>query len=448
MSMKTTRLLTALLTAAAFTALPIGLAGAQPAAAPVAVPQAVPATTATPDFNGDGLADLASTLDDDIDFGRIQVRYGSGAPVKLGLASRLLARNLNGDGYTDLVTVQTDGTVGVMFGSATGLDAAASHTFGATAIGAGYAPTDLALVEAPTPRLVLAANRSDHRGKLVTYPLGSDGLPTAPPSVLQPGTGKVPNLGTKHVFLQALASAGNRLFVGAPYVTVAGRAQAGAVVVLSFGTGGATAGKLITQNSSGVGSSPSKYGYFGYSVAARDGYLAVGARGDGVGGRKQSGSVQLFRFSATKVTPVRRITQASAGVPGKAERYDFFGTSVALGAVCDGRAAVIVGGPGEVITPGHQGDGSVWIIPLVRSSACPAQQLYEGHGLPGQPTYFRFLGLAVAVLRDAGDTVDRVAISGYGSYSEGPIGLLTIWSAKTQTVSLSTEEFARYLAGR
>ena len=37
------------------------------------------------------------------------------------------------------------------------------------------------------------------------------------------------------------------------------------VVVLTFGTGGATAGKLITQNSSGVGSSPSKYGYFGYS---------------------------------------------------------------------------------------------------------------------------------------------------------------------------------------
>jgi len=412
-------------------------------------PQGVPAGTATPDFDGDGRADLAVTLDTDESSGAVNVFYGSGTTATpLGTSGLPLARNLNGDSYTDLAVAHADGTVDVLFGAPSGLDASAAHSFGPSAIGSGYSTTDLTLVESPAPRIVLAANDLGRRGKLVVYRLGTDGLPSAAPTVLMPGSGKVPALGTKGAYLKALTSAGNRLFVGAPFSTVSGHTSAGAVAVLTFGADGVTAGRLLTRNTSGVAGSPAKNAYFGYSVAARDGYLAVGVRGDVVGSDKRSGSVQVFRLSSTKVTAAQRITQASAGVPGKAEKDDLFGSAVALGAACDGRPAVVVGGPGEVITKGHEGDGSVWVIPLARSSACPAKQLWEGHGLPGSPTYFRFVGLTVAVLRDAGATADHVAITGYGSFSEGPIGVLSVWAPQEPINRLRVEGFFDNAAGR
>lgn len=411
-------------------------------------PQVVPAGTATPDFDGDGRADLAVTLDTDESWGVVNVFYGSGTTATpLGTSGLPLARNLNGDAYTDLAVAHVDGTVDVLFGAPSGLDASTARSFGPSAIGAGYSATDLTLVESPTPRLVLAANKPDQKGRLVVYPLGSDGLPSAAPTVLNPGNGKVPSLGSKGAYLRSLAAAGSRLFVGAPFATVSGHTSAGGVVVLTFGTSGVISGRLITQNTAGVTGAPARYDYFGYSVAARDGYLAVGTRGDSVSGTR-SGSVQVFRLTSTTVTPVQRLTQATTGVPGRSERNDAFGTSVAIGAVCDGRPAVVAGGTGEVITKGHEGDGSAWVIPLKHTSACPARQLYEGHGLPGTPTYFRHLGGEVAVLRDAGATADHVVIAGYGSFSEGPIGVLMIWSQETPASRLLVEGFYSAPAGR
>ncbi|MGC3994444.1 MAG: VCBS repeat-containing protein [Propionicimonas sp.] len=419
-------------------------------AAPQAMPEAVPVSTASPDFDGDGKADLAVTLDDNEEWSQITVRYGSGTTATgLGSAGALLARDLNGDGYTDLVAAHEDGAIGVLFGSASGLDATAEASFGASATGADFSPRALALVESPTPRLVLLSGRYDKPGKVVVYTLGSDGLPSAAPVVLRPGTGKMPSLGTTGSrYLESLAAQGNRLFVGAPFTTVSGHKSAGAVVVLTFGTAGVTSVTRITQATSGVGGSAAKSHLFGYSVAARDGYLAVGSRGDRVGTVTHSGSVQLFRLTSTKVTPVRRITQATSGVPGKAERGDLFGHAVALGTVCDGQAAVVVGGPGEAVADGHEGDGSVWIIPLKTSSTCPARQLWEGHGLPGVPTYDRLIGMDLAVLRDAGASADQVAIVGGGSYSEGPIGVLDVWSAQTLNSLASVEGFYDHPAGR
>jgi hypothetical protein len=416
-------------------------------ATPIALPQEVPATASAPDFDGDGKADLAVSVDTNEQSGSITVFYGSGSTATEVGVGQSLARDLNGDAYTDLVVGDAGGRIGVLYGSPSGLDSTAMHSFGASAIGADYFLTDLALVDSPTPRLVLAANKPDQKGKLVVYPLGSDGLPNAAPTVLRPGSGKVPSLGTKGAYLRSLATAGSRLFVGAPFATVSGHSSAGGVVVLTFGMSGATSGKLITQNSSAVTGAPAKNDYFGYSVAARDGYLAVGARGDSVSGTR-SGSVQVFRLTSTKVVPVSRLTQATSGVPGKAERGDLFGHEVEVGAVCDGRPAVVVGGPGEVVAAGHEGDGSVWIIPMKRTSACPARQLWEGHGLPGTPTYFRFLGLELAVLRDASAKADQVAITGYGSFSEGPVGVLTVWSPDTLTSRLRIEGHYSNPAGR
>ena len=82
-------------------------------------------------------------------------------------------------------------------------------------------------------------------------------------------------------------------------------------------------------------------------MAARDGYLAVGTYGDAVGSVKSTGSVQIFTLSKGKVTPKTRLSQASTGVPGKAEKYDQFGRAVALATSCSGVPAVVVGAPAE-----------------------------------------------------------------------------------------------------
>lgn len=420
-------------------------------AAPQALPQAPPATTASPDFDGDGKADLATTYDDNDVWGQIRVDYGSGATANtLGTAAGLLARNLNGDAYTDLVVAAEDGSVSVLFGSSTGLALSSSRSFGASAIGADYRPRDLALVESPTPRIVLGAIRlsGSTSGKVLVYPIGSDGLPTSPtPSVLQPGKAGVPKLSDRGFFGEVLASAGNQLFVGVPYAKVGGYTNAGALVALTFSSTGVKSGKVITQNTSGVGSSAARNDYFGWAAAARGGYLAVSTRSDQVGSVSRAGSVQLFTLSAGKVTPRTRITQATAGVPGKVEKDDWFGSAVALGQTCDGRTTLFVGGYGEGIVKGHDDDGSVWVLPLKATKACPARQLWEGHGLPGTP-FFRALGGDLALLRSQGTTYDELAINGYGSFSEGPAGVLLVWSPQTLTTRLQLEGHFRNLAGR
>ena len=205
----------------------------------------------------------------------------------------------------------------------------------------------------------------------------------------------------------------------------------------------------ITQATKGVTGVVGKNDFFGSSVAARDGYLAVGAFGDDVESIKGTGSVQIFTLSKGKVTPKTRLSQASPGVPGRAERRDQFGRTVALAASCSGVPAVVVGAPAENITKGHDeaGDGSAWLIPLRTVKGCPARQLYEGHGLSGTPWY-RNVGFGLAVIRDRGAVADDLVIIGPGSYSEGPEGRLFRWSAASLGTVYTADGFYRGAASR
>lgn len=455
------------LAAAALLAAPAPQAAAAPQEVAAALPTATPADPASPDYDGDGKADIASVIPDDSEVAFIRVWYGSGATkdishTDLGVGAYeigqvLLARDLNGDGFTDLVaTTPTTGgaQVQIIPGSATGLLPAARHAFTALAK-ADSRVQSLALVESPVRRLAVGVStyvetskgvRFDEQVRL--YQLTSAGVPTGSPVTLKPGSGKIPKSVKGGTFGFAMDSWGNQLFIGAPSTKVNGKAGAGAVLAVTLGSTGVKSVKTLTQATASVTGAVDKYDYFGNAVVARDGYLVVGTPGDAVGKVKRTGSIQVFSLSKGVVKPVKRISQNSPGIPGKAERYDSFGAHLAIGTACKGVPAVLVGGPGEGIAKGHQDDGSAWLVPLKNVKGCKASQFYEGHGLPGKPWY-RGIGDLLGFVRDSGAATDDLVIGGGGSFSQGPLGRVFRVAATTgKATSLNPDDIFYTVAGR
>ncbi|MFT4216565.1 MAG: VCBS repeat-containing protein [Micropruina sp.] len=441
--------------------IPLALALAASALLAAPAPQATAresVSAATPDFDGDGKADVAVTTEDDSESEFLRIWYGSGRladilPADLSAGQygihnlALLARDLNGDGYTDLVAATSDSSgvyVHIVPGSAAGLQPANRHSF--LAFGkADERVKALALVEAPTPRLAVSLSNEEVR----LYPLSSAGIPTGNPIALVPGKAKVPSM-VKGSFGSSMDAWGNQLFVGAPDAKVNGKSAAGAVLAVTLDSAGVKSLKTITQATTSVTGAVDKYDHFGNAVVARDGYLVVGTPSDNVGTVKRTGSIQVFTLSGKgTIKPVKRIAQSSAGIPGKAERYDYFGAHLALGTTCNGIPTVLVGGPGEAIAKGHESDdGSAWLIPLRTVKDCVASQIYEGHGLPGTP-WFRYIGDLLAFVRDGGAANDDLVIGGGGSFSEGPAGRLYRISAATGVATkLGSDGFIDTVAGR
>ncbi len=484
--MHRTQTLGAAVTAVCALALAAGCTGQLPASAPTPTPptptQAAgptaspstptstrpPAGTATPDFDGDGAVDLATSFFGPREDARITVRYGSGSTTEItaqetildewgnvGLGS-MLAPDLDADGFSDLVFVgvglESGTSVCELFGSTDGLTISTLHCVSVPEVDDDSRVSSLGLLLEPLPRLAVGVSsrlRGDtgRTGRVLVFPLGADARITPTPTVLAPGTGAVPDVVDQGSFGESLAVAGDRLFVGAP-LALTGSAAAGAVVVLGFDDAGAASGEIITQASPGVPGEPATGDGFGTSLAARDGHLAVGVPGDRVGGVRE-GAVQLFALSGDGQTPEELLSQATAGIPGRAEAGDGFGSAVAIGTVCPGLAGVVVGAPDEAVVADHEGDGSVWVVPLERSAACPARQLWEGHGLGGEPQYWRRLGDHVAVVRDGGEATDLIVVGGTGLVSDlSPIGVLAVWSTQEGRGVLHIEESILGLAGR
>ena len=425
-------------------------------------PMAAPAAAASPDYDGDGKADLAATRTEETEALGVRIKLGAGPTVDLtaaaitpdasGIAAPLLSGDLNSDGFSDLVFVTRDGRLTVVPGSPSGLQLAARQSLKlpTTAAPATAFPMirSLALVESPVRRLAVGLiNPTSGVGEVILVQVNALGAPSGTPTLLKPGTAKLPKLKDAGSFGSALAGAGSQLFIGAPSATVSGVPHAGAMMAVTLGASGVVSATTITQATKGVTGAVAKNDFFGASVAARDGYLAVGTYGDAVGSVKSTGSVQIFTLSKGKVTPKTRLSQASTGVPGKAEKYDQFGRAVALATSCSGVPAVVVGAPAEVITAGHESDGSAWLIPLTTAKGCAARQLYEGHGLSGTPG-FSVVGFMLAAIRDRGAVADDLVIIGPGSYSEGPEGMLFRWSSASLTTTYRADGFYRSAAGR
>ena len=122
-----------------------------------------------PDFDGDGAADLVAGIGEAQ--GRVTVRYATGrtqdvrradldGAASATFARAILARDLDGDGFTDLVVSdpgsEAEAAVFLVPGSPTGLDLASAHSLAAPAGLASFG-TALAVVDSPATLLAVGA---------------------------------------------------------------------------------------------------------------------------------------------------------------------------------------------------------------------------------------------------------------------------------------------------
>ncbi|MGW1837454.1 FG-GAP-like repeat-containing protein [Streptomyces sp. BBFR2] len=123
----------------------------------------------------------------------------------------------------------------------------------------------------------------------------------------------------------------------------------------------------FTQATPGVPGANEEGDVFGASLSAGDtdgdGYdeLAVGAPGEAIGAKAKAGSVVLLKGSAKGLTGTGSLaySQDTPGVPGVAEAGDLFGAAVRLlDTDGDGHADLTVSASGE-----NGGHGAVWSVP-------------------------------------------------------------------------------------
>lgn len=417
-------------------ALGAGPAGAVPAAPRGAVQTA--AAGAFPDFDGDGAADLVYGVGSTQS--QVVVKYGSGTSTvfdrvdaggvatspdnAMGFGQGLLARDLNGDGITDLVVVdESQGGAGsgifVILGAAGGLQVAGAHRYGIPSGMYGFAGTP-ALVESPTKLLVVSASvpsSVSKGGAVLAYQLGADGLPAGQPTTLSqrnlPGSDE-----TGDGFGGSIAASGSMLLIGAPGEDVGKAKDAGSVTVLRYRGGTKFTGSTVTQSTKGVSGKVEKGDRFGSAVAISDGWAVVGVPGED-GAKRDSGVIATFTVGSSSLKPKATISQSTKGVPGASEAGDRFGTSVAVIRVCPDVPGVLVGAPAEAMGVAGQA-GSAWVIPFTK--ACPARQLAEGGNLGGAATAMANVGSAVSALRTNGTAADVVVITAPGTTEEGVYG--------------------------
>ena len=371
-----------------------------------------------PDFDGDGSADLAVGVD-----GRVSVRYANGrnadaTPSDLGTGDAttatfpraLLARDLNGDGFTDLVVSDTGEDRGFtlwwIFGSASGLDLhGAVATTSTDYPGAGAA---LALVTTPDPVLLVGPSVTSDLATVLAYPLGADGRPSGDPQSLRAEDLGLPALNEGSGFGTTLAASGSLLAIGAPQADVGRVGEAGAVYTVDFSQQPLRA-RRITQDSAGVADNAQAGDRFGAALAMDARYLVVGVPGDDRTderghNRARTGMVQPFRIVGSELQPDRAIDQLY--LPGNVEAGDGFGSAVSMIHPCTDTDGVLIGASDEAIGT-TEWAGSVWIAPLGDDARCGDTQLWGGHGLGSKPKKRALLGASVSVLRTnvGGDTL-------------------------------------------
>lgn len=424
--------------AAAAIATPLAVVATTGSAAAAPVPHRIPVT----DFNKDGYADLAvsagrGTVDGKTGAGYISIVYGSAAGADTanakqisratpgmpgtpeqgaGFGLRTTARDLDGDGYTDLVVNDEPYDV-VLWGSAYGLTGISQFP--------GESAFDLKAGDFNGDgKADLVANT---RAGLETRfgPFTRDGKP-ASSKLLEIGEDDGPadiivgdmtgdgadDLVTSHSFEEMQHSSklwkgGKDGFTGATtptgqftvdgviadvdkdgygdlvarevdHVSEMQEFDAGAVrVIYGAASGLSDRTKKITQDTAGVPGVGEQGDWdlgdmgdqFGYSISAGDvtgdGYpdIAVGVPGEDVDSAGDTGAIVLLKGGSAGLTGTgaQAFNQTTAGVPGVSEGDDAFGSAVLLADVNNNnRADLTVGAPTEDGTV--KDSGAAWLL--------------------------------------------------------------------------------------
>lgn len=159
--------------------------------------------------------------------------------------------------------------------------------------------------------------------------------------------------------------------LGSPGEGLSGAANAGAVRIVDGGSGGVTSGALtLTEDTAGVNGGAESGDRFGSALAAGDfdgdGYadLAIGAKGEDKGGKRNTGVVHIIPGSASGLDArgSTRFSGGSRGLPNKAEAGDRFGAVLATGDLNgDGYDDLAIGAPAEEIR-GKDDAGAVFVL--------------------------------------------------------------------------------------
>ncbi|MFF9478240.1 FG-GAP-like repeat-containing protein [Streptomyces sp. NPDC014733] len=406
--------------------------GSDPGSTPRA---AAKKTVLKEDFNGDGYNDLvigAPTADDNPSY--ITVVYGSahgldpatrtvidaktpGIPAVANgvFGSELVARDLDGDGITDLAVVvesgEEDALLALWGTKGKGLSGEgavtlshARHIAGGDFNGDGHQD------------LFTLAYGNEKQAKLLQGPFTRDGKPAQEQTVsvadgdseaLSLTAGDLNGDGADDVFVARAMEESSRpgaVFLGGPKgltkqsdegpealpatmgdfngdgrADLAWREAPGGIiegpwtdsgtVKVRYGTASGLGSRTdtFTQATPGVPGANEEGDVFGASLTAGDtdgdgrDELAVGVPGEAVGTKKQAGSVVLLKGSDKGLTGTGAVafSQDSPGVPGVAEAGDMFGAGVRLlDTDGNGHADLAASAPGE-----NDRHGAVWSVP-------------------------------------------------------------------------------------